>query len=372
MAWKRRSMVLSRLSIFLLSIFLFSIFYVLAFSTPVLAKVTGECVNCHTMHNSQGGTPMPGVGNIPETGPFSALTRGTCVGCHSNTESATIKTIGSSKIPVVFNTVQPENELAGGNFYWVVNKGEEYGHNVLTIPGMPPNIKLTKAPGIPSSADSADCGGCHWRIDDCTSCHKPAHHADDSATVVGQTGGWYRFLKSGSHKHDGGGVEGIEDPDWERADLVSSTKHNEYQGATTSATSGDDSSMSDYCAGCHQHFHGTTYVGTSSPWFLHPAHYALPADTNKEYRLYNTQDGTNIGPYNPQAPVARPVLTGYTGPSSTVTPGTDQVFCLSCHRPHGTPYKDILRWDYDGMIAGTTGTTARTGCFICHTSKDGV
>jgi len=135
--------------------------------------------------------------------------------------------------------------------------------------------------------------------------------------------------------------------------------------------------MSDYCAGCHQHFHGTTYVGTSSPWFLHPAHYALPADANKEYRLYNTQDGTTKGPYNPQAPVARPDLSGYTGPTSTVNLGTDQVFCLSCHRPHGTPYKDILRWAYDPddgglMIAGTTGAGAKTGCFICHTSKDGV
>lgn len=339
----------------------------LAVSSGLLwAKVTGLCDDCHTMHNSQGGA------DVDSDGPYETLLTDDCVGCHSNTTgSETVKDLGSTKIPVVYNTSQPDNELAGGNFYWVITEGVEYGHNVLTIPGMPSDDNLAKAPGIPLEADDSNCASCHREIADCTSCHKPAHHADDSATLVGETGGWYRFLKSGSHEHDGsGGVQGIEDPDWERADLVDSDKHNEYQGATTSASGGDDTSMSDYCAGCHEHFHGTLYVGTSSPWFLHPAHYALPADTDKEYCLYNTQDGSTIGPYNPEAPVARPVLTGYSGPSSTVIPGTDQVFCLSCHRPHGTPNKDILRWDYAGMIAGGGGDDG-TGCFVCHTEKDG-
>lgn len=372
MAWKRASKVLIRLGLLLSSIFLFSIFHFLIFLTPALAKVTGECVNCHTMHNSQGGTPMPGVGNIPETGPFSALTRGTCVGCHSNTGSATIKTIGSSNIPVVFNTVPPVNELAGGNFYWVKTKGEEYGHNVLTIPDIIQDSKLTTAPGRPSGASGPNCTGCHDKISYCTSCHNPHHHADDSAVVVTETGGYYRFLWSGATFHADGGVIGIEDSDWEQT--KNESDHNEYKGGvlTTGGGHNTDFSMSDYCAGCHQKFHDTTFVGISSPWLRHPNNYALPADANKEYRLYNTQDGTTKGPYNPQAPVARPDLTGYSGPSNLVTPGTDQVFCLSCHRPHGTPYKDILRWDYDGMIAGTTGPTKGTGCFICHTSKDGV
>jgi predicted CXXCH cytochrome family protein len=357
---RRISLAISTIPIIL------TVVWVAAFSSTALAKVTGLCSNCHTMHNSQDGT------SVSTDGPYETLLTDDCVGCHSNTTgSDTIKVLDSTRVPVVYNTSEPANELAGGNFYWVARtEGSEYGHNVLSIPGMPSDT-LTKAPGMPSSADYPNCASCHWEIADCTSCHKPAHHADDSATVVGETGGWYRFLKSGSYNHDGGGVEGIEDSDWERADLVDSDKHNEYQGATASASGGDDTSMSDYCAGCHEHFHGTLYVGTSSPWFLHPAHYALPADTGKEYCLYNTKDGSTIGPYNPYAPVARPVLTGYSGPSSTVTPGTDQVFCLSCHRPHGTPNKDILRWDYAGMIAGTTGATAGTGCFICHTSKDG-
>ncbi len=333
------------------------------------AKVSGSCANCHTMHNSQGGSAL-------NSDAIETLLANDCVGCHSATSGSTWKD-ATTGAPIVYNIAEPSfndaKGLAGGNFYWVVNKGDEYGHNVLSIPGMPSD-ELTEAPGIPTEADVAPdpvdptCGNCHVQIDDCTSCHKPAHHADDSATVVGETGGWYRFLKSGSHEHDGGGgVEGIEDPDWEQT--KDELKHNEYKGGVL-GVHGVDKSMSDYCAGCHRDFHDTEFVGTSSPWLRHPNNYALPEDTDKEYYLYNTPDGTNIGYYNPQAPVARPDLSSYSTSSRTVTPGTDQVFCLSCHRPHGTEYKDILRWNYDGMIAGGGGDDG-TGCFICHTTKDG-
>lgn len=193
---------------------------VAAFSGPAAAKVTGVCSNCHTMHNSQGGTPMSGVGNISETGPFDALTRGTCVGCHSNTGNETIKDSGTSKIPVVFNTVQPEDELAGGNFYWVVENGAEYGHNVLTIPGILQDGNLDEAPGIPGSASNgAECDDCHSRIADCTGCHNPYHHGEDDRPVVGvrdqdlkndEKAVFYRFLANGSDKHAKGGG------DWDR------------------------------------------------------------------------------------------------------------------------------------------------------------
>ncbi|HIC92409.1 MAG TPA: hypothetical protein EYP21_10200 [Syntrophaceae bacterium] len=58
----------------------------------------------------------------------------------------------------------------------------------------------------------------------------------------------------------------------------------------------------------------------------------------------------------------------HIGPSQTVTPGTDQVMCLSCHRAHGSPYADMLRWNYSHMIAGDT--TKSGGCFTCHTQKN--
>ena len=45
------------------------------------------------------------------------------------------------------------------------------------------------------------------------------------------------------------------------------------------------------------------------------------------------------------------------------------VTCISCHRAHGTPYADLLRWDYSNNCnAGSDN--ADCGCFQCHTTKD--
>ncbi|RLA81698.1 MAG: hypothetical protein DRG33_00080, partial [Deltaproteobacteria bacterium] len=53
-----------------------------------------------------------------------------------------------------------------------------------------------------------------------------------------------------------------------------------------------------------------------------------------------------------------------SGPSDKVNLGTDQVQCLSCHRAHGSPYPDMLRWDYRNWPGG-----GMNGCAVCHTSK---
>jgi hypothetical protein len=46
------------------------------------------------------------------------------------------------------------------------------------------------------------------------------------------------------------------------------------------------------------------------------------------------------------------------------------VMCLSCHRVHGSQYSDILRWDYEAMIANEPGDEEDSGCFVCHSTKD--
>lgn len=388
----QKFMLQPRIHLFFSLLALFLPLFLFFVNSSVHAKVTGECVNCHTMHNSQNDSPMPGVNNIIEgtTGPFSALTRGSCVGCHSSTSSETVKVMGSSRIPVVYNTVEPVNELAGGNFYWL-QKGAEYGHNVLAIPSMPTDPYLSHAPGVPDMAQgSQDCAGCHDRIDNCQSCHNPYHHGDQETPVVGSNvqgagnsvkAAYYRFLANGSSKHGSGGVMGVEDWDWEQT--KTSSDHNVYAGGSIPVGPGsglDDGSIANYCAGCHTGFHNKDEVlgsGSGSPWRRHPNNFPLPSDVQKEYRLYNTQDGTSVGPYNPEAPIARPDIVSNYGDLTMVRPGTDEVFCLSCHRPHGTPYKDILRWAYspdDGgtIIAGTIGAGAKKGCFICHTTKDGL
>ncbi|NDY43636.1 hypothetical protein G3N55_12410, partial [Dissulfurirhabdus thermomarina] len=296
-----------------------------------------------------------------------------CVGCHGGAGAATIDGAGT---PIVASAAMPSyppdgsasSALAGGNFYWVLADGTR-GHNCLAIPGMPqdPNISWTPGfgtdydacfvchsfanfmpAGIPNNFDAQECYACHLRISSCESCHRPAHHAPDGGPgPVGEAGGWYRFLISSYHPDPVLGVVGIEDPDWEQT--VSAADHNEYNGAS-SPEGYPDHSLSHFCAGCHGDFHGnhnSLHGDGASPWIRHPTHIALPA--SGEYALYNTADGATPGPYDPMVPVARDpgVLPGMAAASAQVTPGSDQVMCLSCHRAHGSPYPDALRWDYD-------------------------
>ncbi|MCP4707664.1 MAG: cytochrome c3 family protein, partial [Planctomycetes bacterium] len=173
--------------------------------------------------------------------------------------------------------------------------------------------------------------------------------------VIGEAEGWYRFL--GDHQNGTYGVQGIEDSDWEQN--ISASDHNEYKG---SATSPYNHSLSRWCSGCHYNFHevnGTNYQ--SNEWYRHPVNTALPG--GGEYADYTAYPLTG-----PVAPVARPDLGTFTGSSAVVRPGADQVFCLSCHRAHGSPYPDMLRWNYDAIISGSGAST--DGCFACHTGKD--
>jgi len=334
------------------------------------AKVSGVCSNCHTMHSSQ--SPWPSEWG--SGGPYQTLLVNSCIGCHTGEND------GTNTTPYVYSESEPTygtNTLAGGNFYWVANGCDECGHNVTDIPGVSQDSNFSQTPGFVSGTTCSACHDSGNMILDpllykgvyysgCQFCHDPKHHADDSGPVVGDDEEVkYRFLnftafhpytfQQGSYNFYG--VAGIEDDDWEYT--VSSSDHNEYCGAASSEDySGASHSISRYCAACHWGFYGDN----TGHWKRHPSDYALP--DSGEYANYTT--------YNPLAPIARleSTLTGMTVASSTVTPGEDQVSCLSCHRPHGSPYPDMLRWDYENECkAGTSDPDC--GCFVCHTKKGG-
>jgi len=371
------------------------------------------------MHNSQDGQAVVRFGgwdsnNGQQTGsisnePQESLLISNCIGCHTNAvDGKTILIIGptggESRVPIVYNSsVEPNyseestasgdsNALAGGNFYWVEHNGDEYGHNVISHA----DGTLTEAPGRNQGCTNS----CHfslysWRFPwpnsegkGCESCHTPAHHKGGTLTpIADEEDGWYRFL---ARRHAQGpdssnrNVKGLEDNDWQQT--VSSTDHNEYWDTWTYGC--DNAGISRFCAACHGNFHSTRYGPWvnggfksgpgggwhTAPWLRHPAGIFLPAFG--ESSKYNT-DGSGsegiTGPYNPIAPVSRQNIDDYSTPSSTVAVGSDgdMVSCLSCHRAHGSPYPDMLRWNYNGMIAGGgQGCAEGKGCFICHTQKD--
>ncbi len=332
------------------------------------AKVAGVCGNCHTMHNSQGGTNMminttiDGTGGT-DGGSYNSLTRGTCVGCHTGTN------VSGGSTPFVYNTAAVTygtDTLAGGNFKWVV-ADDAKGHNVKGIPGMSADAVLTIAPGDSgTTCAGTSCHGTLFAPDasslglgggaldtGCEGCHvDPKHHAPQQAAgaIAGQANGYFRFL-SNHYVTGDTGVHGIEDDDWQLS--VGSADHNEYLGDAAGATN----TMTGYCIGCHGKFHDQVST-VNGDWIRHPSDAVLP----------NTGEYTAYTAYDPNVPVARPDLANIAD-TSLVANNADMVMCLSCHRAHGSPYDDLLRWDYDDMVAGDASKTG--GCFVCHTSKNG-
>ena len=345
-------------------------------SDQAIAKVKGLCSNCHTMHASQ--SPWPSEWGSKSQLPKEYLLVTDCIGCHSSNTSSTYYDLGGCKVPVVLYTgaSAPTQYLAGGNFWWVKEElggDDAKGHNVF----LGEDDSLPEAPG--NSVGTCGTNACHINLSEpysgsdmvfvlngkygCQGCHlNVKHHANDHANfesglVDSADKGWYRFLSG--HGFTGEGVKGYEYKDWEAA--PGGTAHNEYIGDATATgygftqSGGAGDGVTAFCTGCHGNFsHGGQ--GSSSPWKMHPSDAVIPA--TGEYQYYTT--------YNPLVPVARPSSFDFSSaPSSTVTPGKDMVMCLSCHRPHGSPYPDILRWNYQGWPGSGTN-----GCNVCHTEKD--
>ncbi|NDY41532.1 hypothetical protein G3N55_01515 [Dissulfurirhabdus thermomarina] len=347
----------------------FLAFSVLGAPGVAVAKVQGQCAQCHTMHNSQNGQSIVSTPN----GALIATENG-CIGCHTGTNT------GANNIPYILSTSTPNygatgttgDTLAGGNFYFVATAGnatDAAGHNVAGLAASDAQLGLTPPGGqaLLSQLTCAGVNGCHGdrtKADDFTAV-SGAHHGDDSVLDGSTVAQSYRFLL---------GVTGIEDSDWEYQPTV--TAHNQYNGYDRAQEADvDNSTISALCAKCHGDFHsGAGDLGPSddgsmqSAWIRHPTDFDMGNVKNKEYGAYNGGNST-AAPYSVVAPVGSDLDT-VPGVQQTVFDEADDaiVMCLSCHRAHATPYADALRWDYSAMVAGSGA--GNVGCFICHTTKD--
>lgn len=352
------------------------------------ARVSGDCSNCHTMHNSQQGLTMQFNNSAMVQ---RNLLRGDCLGCHGQTIGQKIIDMNGSQIPQVMHT-DGSGDLAGGNFGYINGlKGtaaDSHGHNVIDLGVefsedalanvLPGGIRQSFHEDYIVNSSNLTCAGlngCHgYRyatgqptgVDALSGAHH--NNVDGQLDVADSVENSYRFLV---------GVKGYENQTdkWQN---VNAASHNEYFGATTPMTLGCSSTschgsngvappnntISGFCATCHGNFHtlssgASDGIGTdiSSPFIRHPTDIVLP--DSGEYQHYTT--------FSVEAPVGRTVVPASA--SSTVAPGTDVVTCLSCHMAHASPYPDMLRWDYNDMDAHNSGDV-NTGCFTCHTAKD--
>ena len=321
-----------------------------AFSCPTQAAVTGACGSCHTMHNSQGGSSMAvDETNTATTTAYAHLTISSCVGCHF---TAVTGVSSAPKIDGQYNV----DSTAGGTFresgggHVVSDAGV---HNVLaglaastlgedntfisTIPGLSGGMNNAVGSSDPNDLTCAGSDGCHGQasVDGNDAGIAGFHHGSQS--------GW-RYLQIA----DGGaGVVGVGAADWELAmsgGWNAGDQHNVYSSSTTVG-------INKLCANCHPDFHGTDNTQDANDnWIRHPTDNNIPSAWSA---VVDYRD-------NPFA-FTDTISMSATG---TYTATGAQVACVSCHRAHGTPYDDILRWDYSNQVAGG-GHVA--GCLGCHT-----
>ncbi len=346
----------------------------LSSSGILLARVSGSCANCHTMHNSQAGTPMAYTVDLAGTvtmqaTPNSALLSTDCIGCHQGTNNGANLTpfvLDTNAEPTYGDTGTTGNSLAGGNFYWL-SSDDRHGHNVLGISNSDAKLVFTPpgANGGAAMAGQITCAGtngCHGdaAVASQTLAVHGSHHGNDAtiwkdgSSIVNS----YRFLD---------GVKGFGAADYEYQPTVAD--HNIYFGVDRSNELDTAAgSVSALCARCHGDFHNgsgnlSDGVVGNSVWLRHPIDYDMShAVSSSEYGTYNTDKS-----YSVVSPVATSVVST-TPDQNVLSAGVDDaiVMCLSCHRAHGTPNDAILRWNYKGW----PGPGGYNGCAVCHTTKD--
>lgn len=352
---------------------------------------SGACSNCHTMHGSQDNmsmkldlTPVTGSGasecNDCHANLRRDLLRMDCIGCHVQGVSGSATIINGTP-QIAFSTTT--HDLAAGNFAHVFS-GDANGHNVHGFPNgvigsdgllgnMPPGFNPAFDPSSGHYNSSYATGqvmcagqnGCHGNRDEVSTAKAMtgAHHYDDRVLHYGggfneaaqgtAVGNSYRFLDK---------VHGAEDDDWQ--DTLGATDHNEYVGEPFDAgrskqTWSDIKTMSQLCAECHGNFHSGAGLRTSSMWIRHPSDVVLPT----------TAPFMGMTAFNPMVPIAKQGLgVALSQASGAVTPGTDIVFCLSCHTAHASQYPGMLRWDYDTCFG--SDPDHECGCYVCHSDLD--
>ncbi|TDB36211.1 MAG: hypothetical protein D9V46_07825 [Deltaproteobacteria bacterium] len=351
-------------------------FFIVLAACPVgsPAKVSGPCVNCHTMHNSQGGSPMAFTissgskvyGGLVNEG----LLNTNCIGCH---QGANV----SGSVPFVFDASAPNygltgteagtTTLAGGNFHWVGMGAERTGHNVAGITPLD-SVHGVTPPGGAAMGGQITCGGilgCHGSSSAVTPTQAimGGHHGKDmtawqDGTSVAKS---YRFLN---------GVQGGEDPNFEFR--PTQNQHNKYYGVDRSSEANlAAGSISSHCARCHGDFHnggGKMAAGSfgAGVWLRHPIDFDMSRSVSStEYATYNSGTGT-ANPYSVISPVATASTTPVVNTSVYAASDDAIVMCLSCHRAHGSPYDAIMRWDYKKWPQAD----GYNGCAVCHTSKN--
>lgn len=334
--------------------------------TPLLAGTYHNsplvCSDCHVMHASYAGTLYnagAGYDNLLKATNTATL----CLNCHASngTDAA----------------ANPTAPYVAGNAGGVV--GTSAGSSATdTLAGgwFGPNAVFTNVSG---GADNTDANGHDVEVTALVGDHPPGDDATD---------GWRRSTArrltctSCHDQHGNSTYRNLDsDPNDSNAEIVACTPTATVAGAAnyrgdsdvwknTYGTARYDQDFASFCQDCHERFGPVnTYGGATGQ--------TLPGPYDNEGLVDNASGGLNThhpidmdlgGTIGPQYTT---LAGGDTIPllrtSGAATPSGNSVFCLSCHRAHGSGRESGLRWQQDPNDApGDTVAGGTAGCQVCH------
>jgi hypothetical protein len=104
------------------------------------------------------------------------------------------------------------------------------------------------------------------------------------------------------------------------------------------------SGMNEFCCACHQQFYSGWRTGQSGGWGRHPVGIRIYDAPHADFDHWCQRGEKLTATENPSA-----------DPNNR---SSAEVFCLTCHRAHASPWPDSMRWDY---------SQSARGCLECHT-----
>ncbi|MEI6205466.1 MAG: hypothetical protein WCP20_01655 [Desulfuromonadales bacterium] len=355
----------------------------------------GECEGCHTIHNSRGGVPDSPTGMSGNYLLKGSDQSSVCLNCHQVSGDPGPTAYHVSTAPADMPPGTPPRQMPpGGDFGWLKksyswfdtlgsttiqrSNGNSHGHNFSALDyGYDVDSDRPVAPGgnYPSSAMS--CTSCHdphgkyrrlynGSISTATAPIKGSGSLARSAVPDSQNAvGVYRLLGGIGYypKSLGPGNTFSYNPPaavapdvYNRAESVSQTRVAYGSG------------MSEWCRNCHPNIH----TDAVPAYLKHPSGMILGASIAGWYNQY-IKDGDLLGdasiaflslvPFEigstDYVNMLKPIAGTPKGPS--LTDGSPQVMCLSCHRAHASGWDGAMRWNNRSPYIVFSGKYSQTG-----------
>lgn len=302
-------------------------------------KNTLTCGNCHTTHYSEDGDIPP---DVDKEGPFKHLlikehSTELCLTCHDG-KAGTPDVSGADDVNGLV-------ERAAG-FFASINEDNENGHN----------LALDKTGGYPNTSQMG-----------CIDCHDPHGKSPNDPDYR------YRNLRWPS---DPGGEPIIKAFVKPGATGLEVYEQSNIGYTAPNTRTSDWREVSSICFDCHDIFKSDSYTKNSDGAYIrHPS-----ADSERGIRAAINQhsssstwftsvnpssdpehwaNGANIGFEIGRLPFIVPGATNYMEATTVATKADkviNEVFCLTCHKAHGSRYKHSLRWPENSNL----------GCQQCH------